>query len=96
MMVGRFSIIFCSNCDTNELINGRSEFIKSLSVFLLEWLFNLFFVTEAYERLSANALTCGIFDVCTGELCSAWKLLRGKRDVLILSFFLILFFEISL
>jgi hypothetical protein len=57
-MVGRFSIIFWSNCDTNALINGKltSEFIKSLSVFLFEWLFNLFFVAEAYERLSANAL----------------------------------------
>ena len=96
MMVGRFSIIFCSNCDTNALINGKSEFIKSLSVFLFGWLFNLFFVAEAYERLSANALSCGLFDVYTGGLCSAWKLLRGNRDVFLLSFFLFLFFEISL
>lgn len=96
MMVGRFSIIFCSNCDTNALINGKSEFIKLLSVFLFEWLFKLFFVAEAYERLSANALSCGLFGVYTGELCSAWKLLRGSRDVLILTFFLFLFFEKSL
>lgn len=78
------------------LINGKSEFIKSLSVFLLEWLFNLFFVAEAYERLSANALSCGLFDVYTRELCTAWRLLRGNRDVILLSFFLFLFFEISL
>lgn len=71
MMVGRFSITFCSNCDTNALIKGKSEFMKSLSVHLFEWLFNLFFVAEAYERLSANALSCGLFDVCTGKLCSA-------------------------
>lgn len=97
MMVSRFSIIiFCNNCDTNALINGKSEFKKSLSVFLFEWLFNLFFVAEAYKRLSTNALSCGLFDVYARELCSAWKLLRGNRDELLLSFLLYLFFKISL
>lgn len=98
MMFSRFSIIiFCNNCDTNALINGKSEFIKLLSVFLFEWLyFNLFFVAEAYERLSANALSCGLFNVYTGKLCSAWKLFRGNRDELLLSFLLYLFFKIYL